>query len=114
LAIGGTVFELIDYNSKTDLADVCFKGAVLLRFDAWQNSPGFTTPVIQYTDLIKEGIMSTDHINSISFKADEINIASFNARAINLCVKSGFQIETEVTHLRSQNKFTIVKHETLF
>jgi len=41
-------------------------------------------------------------------------IASFNARAINLCVKGGFQIETEVTHLRSQKKFTIVKYETLF
>jgi len=37
-------------------------------------------------------------------------IASFNARAINLCIRNGFSIEKEVTHSRSQKKFTIVKY----
>ena len=40
-------------------------------------------------------------------------IASFNKRALNLCIKAGFDLEQEITHAVSKNKFTIITRVAL-
>jgi len=69
-------------------------------------------------DLTGKKLGSTFLFKCMGYALEKFNtnriratIATFNKRAINLCIKSGFYSEQEVTHLKTKNKFVIVKRD---